>query len=304
MAYRSRLRSGTYTDSDIKAFYIENRYEFGPFIREVGDFVAHPTRDKGDSFDAAIGIYSQVAFYQRYQGKAQKPLNPIGECEWWLKPYFARKVEILPPRMLKKALGMSKSELKKKINSWFPCKERFPKTIEALNPFELSDVVNFFSRTINNNAAFQAGEVKGELKKALKAIAVESVCVDDFLVGTATILNGMKVELAEGVIASVSIRVGNQRYTKVPVGDLEPFPRRSDIVVIHPDGPLEITIQTKSPKEHNLVDVSTPLLNTEIDTESYFDRSLIHYPHPKSPQLNLEQELQFASDATPKVTTC
>ncbi|WP_158963876.1 hypothetical protein [Chachezhania sediminis] len=304
MAYLARLKSGNYTDSDIKAFYIEKRYDFGPFIREVGDFIAHPKRNKGGSFDAAIGIYSQVAFFQRYQGKDKKPLEPIGDCEWWLKPYLDRKVECYPPTVLKDKLKMSKSELKKKINSWFPCKERFPKRIEALNPFEFYDVVNFFCRLMGNNAAFQAGKVKNELKKALKENGIASINIDDFLIGTATILNGMKVELAEGVTANISIGVSKQRHTRVSGGAPELLASGGYLAITHPDGPLEISIQTETPKEHNLVDVGTILLDTEIDTERYFDRSLIHYPHPQLPQLNLKQDLQFVSSATPNVTAC
>lgn len=304
MAYLTRLNSGNYTDSDIKAFYIEKRFDFGPFIREVGDFIAHPVRDKGNSFDAAIGVYSQLCFFQKYQGTNKKTLEFTGNCEWWLKPYLERKVEFYKPSELKKNLKMSKVELKKKINSWFPSKEPFPKKIEALNPFEFYDVVSFFSGLIGVNAAFQAEKVKRELREAFKISGLTSVSVDDFLIGTATILNGRKVELAEGVVARVSIGVSKKRHTRVEGGDPEFLASGGYLAIMHPDGPLEITIHTETPKEHNLIDVSITLLDTEIDTEPYFDRSLIHYPHPESPQLDLKQNLQFVSNATPKVMAC
>lgn len=304
MAYLTRLNSGNYTDSDIKAFYIEKRFDFGPFIREVGDFIAHPIRDKGNSFDAVIGVYSQVAFFQKYQGTDREALEFTGDCEWWLKPYLERKVEYYSPAKLKKNLNMSKVELKRKINSWFPSREPFPKKIEAPNPFEFYDVVNFFSGLIGVNAAFQAGKVKKELKEAFKSSGLNSANVDDFLIGTATILNGRKVELAEGVAAVVSIGVNKQRHTRVAGGNPELLASGGYLAVTHPDGPLEITIHTESPKAHNLVDISITLLDTEIDTEPYFDRSLIHYQHPEFPQLDLNKSLQFVSSATPKVTAC
>ncbi|MFC3141103.1 hypothetical protein [Psychromarinibacter halotolerans] len=304
MAHLARLKSGKYTDSDIKAFYIDKRYEFGPFIREVGDFIAHPKRNKGDSFDAAIGTYSQVAFLQRYLGEDKELLEPIGYCEWWLKPYLNRKVEFYPPSLLKNKLKMSKPELKNKINSWFPSKERFPKRIEALNPFEFYDILNFFGKSMNVNAAFQAGKVKNELRKALKDTGLEKLNIDDFLIGTATILNGMKVELAEGVTAKISIGVRKQRQTIISGDAPEILANGGHIAISHPDGPLEIWIQTETPREHKLVDVGTILLDTEIDTEPYFDRSLVHYPQPRSPQLNLKQDLQFVSSAKPNVTAC
>jgi len=301
VAYIARLKSGGYTDSDVKAFYIDKRFDFGPFIREVGDFIAHPVRDKGDSFDAAIGIYSQFAFFQKYQGKDKTSLECIGDCEWWLKPYLDRKVESYTPMEIKKNLKMSKPELTKRINSWFPSKGRFPKRVEAINPFEFYDIVGFFCKLMGVNAAFQASQVKAELKGALGANGLASVDSDDFLIATATILNGAKVDLAEGVTASISIGVTKQRHTRVPGGDPELLASGGYHAITHPDGPLEIMIQTQTPKEHKLVDVGATLLDTEIDTEPYFDRSLIHYPYPRLPQLNLKQDLQFDSRATPKV---
>ncbi len=304
VAYVARLASGSYTDSDVKAFYIDKRFDFGPFIREVGDFIAHPKRDKGNSFDVAIRHYSQLAMFQRYQGTDKTPLNPIGDCEWWLKRYLNQKLESYPPLELKKYLEMSKSDLKRKINSWFPSKERFPKRIEALNPFEFIDIVNFFAKQMELNPAFQADKVKAELKDALRVTGLASVCTDDFLMATATLLNGAKVKLAEGVSASISIGVTEQRCTKVPVGDPKLLASGGVPAIIHPDGPLEIMITTDTPKGHNLVDVTATLLNTEIDTEPYIDRSLIRRSHGQSPQLSLKQNLQFNSRATPKITAC
>ena len=81
LSYISRLKHGRYTESDVAQFYIQARFDHGPFIREVGDFIAHPRRDKGLSFDAIIGVYSQLAFFQRYQGKVALPLDPVGSCE-------------------------------------------------------------------------------------------------------------------------------------------------------------------------------------------------------------------------------
>ena len=95
MPWRKRISADDYTDSDIGMFYVhcrENKNS-GAFIQEVGDFVAHNQRDKGVAFDQSIYLYSQIAFFVTYQRDENKQLNVVGDCPWWLRSYFVRKLE-------------------------------------------------------------------------------------------------------------------------------------------------------------------------------------------------------------------
>lgn len=304
LSYISRLQSGRYTDSDVAQFYIQSRFDHGSFIREVGDFVAHPRRDKGLSFDAVIGVYSQFAFFQRYQSNTACPLDPVGACEWWLRPYFERKLESYSGSDFKKNLKMSKAELKAEIASWFPDGGRFPTTLHARNPYKFFDIANFFCRSIGGLAAFTSENAKKEIRGAFRTLNIPHQIVDEFMIATAIVLNNLKVELTCGVTATISIGVSKTRHTRIEGGDPELLKHGGYLAIHHPDGPLEISIATSSPKEHGLVDIGITLLDTEVDTEPFFDRSLVEFEHPSIPKLKLDRQLQFEASRRPQVSAC
>lgn len=301
MSYLNRLNAGKYRETDVAQFYIEQRYDHGPFIREVGDFVAHRKRDKGMCFSATAYAYSQVAFFQRYQGNEKRDLMPIGECEWWLKPYFMGKLNNHPPHLFKKELKLSKKEIKEKVLSWFPDGEQFPTRIEALNPFEFWDIANCFCKRIHMPAAFEKRKVVQEVKSAFSRLGIKSVNIDDFIVATAIVLGGREVELANGVTARISICVNKTRHIKLPGLDPELEKSGGYRVIMLPDGPLEINVATKTPKSHDLVDVGLTLLETEVDTEPYFDRTLVRVDKHKIPRLELDCPLSFDTETSPQV---
>ncbi len=162
----------------------------------------------------------------------------------------------------------------------------------------------FFSRLIGGPAAFTAEHAKKELRGAFRTFGIPIEIVDDFMIATAVVLNGLIVELAHGVTAKISIHVSKTRHTRVEGGDLNLLKHGGYLAIHHPDGPLEISIATISPKEHGLVDIGITLLDTEVDTEPYFDRSLVELEHPSILRLKLERELQFEASRKPQVSAC
>ncbi|WP_421991022.1 hypothetical protein [Qipengyuania sp.] len=64
--------------------------KLGPFIREVGDFIAHAKRDRGATCDAMAFVFAQTAFFQTYQMDPKQSLEPNGVCGWWLRHYLSR----------------------------------------------------------------------------------------------------------------------------------------------------------------------------------------------------------------------
>lgn len=304
MSYLSRIRAGKYSDSDVVAFYIDKRFECGPFIREVGDFIAHRLRDKGDSFNVILGAYSQLAFWQRYQSKSGRLIEPIGECEWWLKPYFMWKVNLYTAAELKKNLGAPKEELRKKIDSWFPSRERFPTRIEALKPFEFLDVANFFSSSMFNRPAFSKSAVTKELRLYFQKMEIPFECCDDFLIATLVVLNGREFDFSNGVTGTLELKVSKMRHTRVTGGDPGLLKHGGFMAIFHPDGPLELFASTKSPRDSGLVDVGLLILDTEIDTARYFNRELVDYDQPARPLLKLDRALKFESFQSPPVSLC
>ena len=302
MNYLSRIRAGKFSESDVLAFYIDKRFDCGPFIREVGDFVAHRVRTQGESFNVILGAYAQFAFFQRYQGTNKISIEPIGECDWWLKPFFMRKLQISSPRELQKVFRIRKDELKKQVESWFPKNESFPTRVVALNPFDFFDLAAFFSRELNFQAAFVRTDVTRELADQFKKLGIPSRYCDDFLVSTAVILNGREFDFSNGVGGTLALNVSKQRQTKVPGGDDELLKHGGFFATIHPDGPLELFVSTRTPKQHGLVDIGFMLLDTEIDTERYFSRDLVECEQHGPPRLNLNRLLKYESTDIPRVS--
>lgn len=303
MGYLARLKSGEYNDSDVAAFYIDNRYRFGPFIREVGDFVAHPERDKGNTFEESVGLYAECAFFQRYIGSNRKELQAYGPCEWWLKPYLLRKIRQRSPRAFKKKLKMQKSDAERIVKSWFPGKDRFPTRIEAVNLFEFSSISQFLASTIDFRIGFKTNSVRKELKNALLKAGAGGVELDDFLVATAIILNGKTMPLAGGVSAHLELCVVDCRFVEVPRNQPSNADQRRTGFIL-PDGQLVISLVTTSPEFVDLVDISNSLLETHVDTEPYLDRALITHSDSGRPSFDLRgKSLQFVATHAPKVTS-
>lgn len=75
-----RFKALSYTENDVLALYLKYREErIGPFVREVGDFIAHPKRDRGVALSHSVYTFSQAAYFRKYQSKPE-PLLCIGKC--------------------------------------------------------------------------------------------------------------------------------------------------------------------------------------------------------------------------------
>lgn len=300
MSYLDRIRLGNFRESDVEVFYVTHRSDFGSFVREVGDFVAHPRRDQGATFLAATSVFSQVAFFQTYQtDKNPAQLNPFGACPWWFKSYLLAKVNMAKPAVLRKMFKSSPKDIRRKVKSWFPDDEQFPIKIEALQPYDLFDLVQFFSGSLEIRAAFEAKDVRIELLRTFRTLSIPKPVLHDFLIATSIILNGKEVEIYKGVRTNLSLVVSKPRFT--PIG--EPNEHGARHGISHLDGPLEITMSVNGTNDgfRKLVGVGSSFLDTEIDTEPYFDRSFSAKDDYGRNWLDLKLAKQFDSAAVPKV---
>ncbi len=60
-----RFLEARYSDADVLALYMKYREErIGPFVREIGDFIAHKKRNRGATLDRTAYMFSQVAFFR------------------------------------------------------------------------------------------------------------------------------------------------------------------------------------------------------------------------------------------------
>jgi hypothetical protein len=149
---------------------------------------------------------------------------------------------------------------------------------------------------------FSTKDAISELKRCMKDAGLAKFPIDDFLVATAVLLNGRKIDLPFGVTAEISISVTSPRHTRVQGGDQSLLEGGGYMAVFHPDGPLGIFISISPPKDKKHAGVVIKILNTEVDTEMYFSRELVVYPQPQAPALDLKRDLEFSSLKKPPVS--
>lgn len=308
--YIARIRSGIYTDSDVALFYVTERYNYGPFIREIGDFIAHPMRDKGQCFEVSIYTYSQIRMFDLYSGRPAildvknrgrtATLEANGDCEWWVKPYFLGKAERSNNKELKRELGMSKAKLIEEVKSWFPSKEQFPTKIHSRDEAKFKAIKSYFGRILDLTGAFKASNVRTEVLSAFSQLGIDSSFYEQFILGTATAINGKSIEVPGLIEGDIELVLSSTAPRK------ERGPIRIDSASgtlstgIGVDGQLSIYIGMRSPDIPRLTQ-SFPLLDTEINTKDYFETPLEFILPPETTRRRLTGCLEFHSSPRPRV---
>lgn len=298
MSSGARIKAGKYTDADVLAIYMKYRESgIGPFVREVGDFIAHSKRDRGATLDTTAYMMAQLAFFQTYQGTNKQPLEPRGKCGWWLRHYFLTKVKDASEAEIGKVCGLTKKQARNAIKSWFPDKLVYPTEIKCNDVKLLYQLASHFSQRLVGKNVFDITQAKLELEKVFDAEGIDHAELDRFIVGTATVLNGKSVEIVPGFVANVRMHVGTRRHIKVD------HPDNTDSMwysITLPDGDLQIMVSTENKTGDGLTSVALGFLETGIDTEVFFSRSLVELDEHKMAQLRLSGVLSFdTSQQTP-----
>ncbi|UXU07147.1 hypothetical protein [Agrobacterium tumefaciens] len=292
-----RVKQGDYTEADVSALYMKYRESgLGPFTREVGDFIAHSKRNRGATLDLTAYMFSQLAFFQTYQGDNKQRLQPNGDCGWWLRHYFLTKAKDAKQKDIRRACGLTKKQAIAAIKSWFDSESSYPTTIKCNDPILLYRLASLFSQKIDGKNAFDLAEAKSELGKMFSQEGIARTEIERFLVATAVLLSGKSVEIVPGFTASVELVVQNTRYVPVENGMEGEIPESRSVKFL-PDGSLSLIVSTENKTGDGLVSVVFPFLDTEIDTETYFSRSLVVEDPHGFPRLALDQQLWFDASA-------
>lgn len=298
-----RIKAEAYTDSDVLPFYMKYRESgIGPFIREVGDFIAHEKRDRGLTLEASTYIYSQIAFFQTYQGTGRRSLNPLGECPWWLKTYLMGKLKDAKPRDIKEAIGLSINEVRSKIKGWFPDHEQFPCQIACDDVNLLSQLVQLFSSLLRGGCVFDINNVRAELKVAFSLEKISFEELPHFLIATAVLLSGRSCEIVPGFSIGIHLYVSQGDGKLMQMYETGASDEQISLFLSRPDGGLGVITSTRGAVSDGLVETGITLLDTGIDTERYFDRDLIYIDEHGFARLNLDSTMIFDRRSNPMVT--
>jgi hypothetical protein len=304
MSSAERVKTGRYTEADVLSLYMTHREsEIGPFTREVGDFIAHKKRDRGATLDTTAYMFAQLAFFQTYQSDRKTTLNPRGDCGWWLRHYLLTKTKDADETLLKRNLGLTKKQAKNAVKSWFEDDSAYPSKIKCGDPRLLYAMAGLYSQTIIGKSVFTVGQAKAELSTLLKSEDIEQREMERFLVATAVLLKDKSVEIVPGFAAKISLTVGKARHISVDEMGRETAVMEPQFVRPSPDGNLTIFVTTENRTGDGLVGVGLDFLDTEVDTEQYFARTLVSTDEYKIPRLHLDKRLSFDTAATPPVNS-
>ncbi|TIX72677.1 MAG: hypothetical protein E5V25_06310 [Mesorhizobium sp.] len=261
----------------------------GSFTREVGDFIAHAKRDRGATLDTTAYMFAQLAFYQTYNLMKQT-LNPKGKCGWWLRHYLLMKTKYATEQEIVKASGLTKKQAKNAIKSWFTDKQIYPIEIHCNDSKTLFALAGHFSQRIEAKNVFDMAQATHELEKIFSAENIDHREITRFIVGTAVLLNGKSVEIVQGLTATVSLTLGTARH--IPV-EHEDNTETLQYAKPLPDGNITIGVDTDNKTGDGLVGIYQYFLETGIDTESYFSRSLVEFDPNGFPSLRLKGPFSF-----------
>lgn len=297
----NRFQQKRYTDSDVRSLYIDFREkDVHPFVREVGDFIAHSRRDKGATLDQTAYMFAQLAFFQKYQGRNAIPLSCYGECGWWLKCWFLGKVEDEPMSILKRISGMGKKELRKKIAAWFPERHAYPTELGCDDPALFYALAEQFSSKIRGKSVFDPRAARAGVGKLLQAGGISKDEIEPVLVATSVILNGRSIEIVPGFTATVKLSIHPQRSERLYDREVPPDANWHYARSL-PDGNLKVSVSTENNTGDGLVSIGLDLLDTNIDTEGYFCRKLVTADQNGFPTLDLASGLVFERSSNPMV---
>lgn len=276
-----RINNRSYTDSDALAFYIRHREEKNkPFIREVGDFIAHRERDSGAILRRCIYAHAQWAFILRHQPPNARIIEPKGECPWWFKSWLRGRLEDVPNKVMLKNTGLSLKDAREKISRWFENGEAYPTEIHCSDPITYHKVMHLFERGTSMIPAFKASEVKREILLSFREDGIDPSEGDPFIIATCILLAGKSCALPNGFSANLHLQVDPE--PRVLTDDLriaESWPDGYRHAVggyssQSPDGEIRIMAHITDPELGNIVPV-VELLNTGINSKSYVSRRLI-----------------------------
>ena len=268
---KSRFSDKRYTDSDVIALYMKYRERnIGKFTREVGDFIAHSKRDRGATLEKTAYAFSQLAFFQTFQGKDPKPLEHKGPCGWWLKHYLLEKTAEASDKQILESTKLTKKELRNKIKNWFPRKELYPTQISCEDPETYFRAATLFSRTISGQSVFQIEAARKEIESIFNHEGIQKNEVEPFIVATAVILNNRTVEIVPGVSAEVRLFCHPTRSIPTGKGGRWPGDPCGWEAIHLPDGNLKIVVHCKNITGDGLVGTVLDFLDTGIDTEAFF----------------------------------
>lgn len=282
-----RVRDRKFTEADVRTIIIEMRELSGPLIREVGDLIAHPKRDRGVTFSYLIHCLSRMTMFVKYQGTDKIPIPSDGTCDWWLQDYLLAQADDFEDREIKRALSVKRKQIKREIKSYFP-PTQFPQQLAKPNDQRFWEIVALLTTKIVSKPAFPHETIAKEIKSLLENLGIEASAdlVDDFVVCICLLFHRSSFDLPHG--SKGNCELGLEPH------EPEPFVRDGEeSAILTPHGDFQVNAIADIAHGDKPIRVAFPLITTRLSSERYVSDALVQTGEQGFRYINLKGDLQF-----------
>lgn len=299
-----RINEKNYTDADATAFYMRHRETSNsPFIREIGDFIAHRERDRGLTLERSLYQHAQIAFMLMHGKNNDAGIEPFGECPWWFKSWLLGRFNDVPDKLIMQFTGMNSSDARGKVNTWFKRGDRYPTKILCHDQEFYFNLMVLFSRSLSVQSVFTRKSVEEELEVVFKKDGIDTSEIENFIVATCVLLSGKTCELANGYKFKIFLQCNPSPNTITqdfilaqswPYGYFRN--RQGSYNLNNPHGHIRVMVTTTSPELGNMHPVFE-LFDSRILTNKYISDDLIEQSTVTSPSVWFRDNMSFDRSA-------
>jgi hypothetical protein len=288
------MNERNFTEADVSVLLLYARELQGfPILTEVGHIVAHPNRDRGETTNSILKLYSSMIFYSYYRYQ-KKTLQVIGECDWWLKFWAINQVDVIGDKRIRNELGTNRKSLKKEIKSWFPCGEKYPEVFVqdfdenlSMLPTRRRLVFECLSQILHldfKGGFFSYENFRNEIQMLLDTLDIDLDLIEDFFAATCTLFHGRKFYINEKYIGYSQISYD----TFLGVDLLAPVPFEKPLPNMQFSNTLNC-LTTLFESNVGTDNFMTPLkLSSTEDQPFKLDRATASYSYSRQPKISLE----------------
>lgn len=285
-----RIRERSFTEADVRTVVMEMRERAGPLIREVGDLIAHPQRDRGVTFFYLIHCLARMTMFVKYQVANKVPFPVDGSCDWWLKDYLLCQADDFDDREIKRSLSVKRKQIKREIKGYFP-PTPFPDHLAKPLDQRLIDIINLFCTKIKSQPAFPYVQIRKEVQALLTSVGLplDTALIDDFVVCICILFHGSKFTLPYGSRGECELHI-EPRTPETIERDGQQY------AILSPHGSLKLHAIADVVHSANGLRVAFPLIDTDIQTDTYVDEALIKVDEHGFRRIDLGTDLQFSRE--------
>lgn len=286
---RGRIIDATVTESDFQILFLQTREKkIGPFIREMGDLIAHPEKDRGPILDRLIYHKAQVDLLANKLERLKKPeiIGPDGRCAWWLRHYMLTRWKESHKEVFQKH-KIVKSKQEKIIKRQFPSKSRlFPANIKEPLDRRFVDMLQTFSSLINTEGPFTEDDAYRDIKNLLDFLNLDQdeLLIQDILMSMLVCVHNAEYSFPNG--EKVKLRLHIERMPTTEETSIES--------AFTPHGHVSLICTNPVVGEHGQeTQMAFAFFKSKINTEDYLHDDLLTKDENGRPYFDLNRDLEF-----------